>query len=358
MSVLSEVDAPVGLVADPPDPAMLPESARVLLMATSKWVSQSLYVAAKLGIADLVADEPRTAAELAECTGTDARCLHRILRAIASVGVFAEDTEGRFAQTPMSEYLRANVPGSLRDAVVFFGEDFTWRPYGSILHTVRTGRPAFNHLNGVPDMFAYFAQHPESQEIFDGAMLALSGDSITNIAEQFDFGGLGTVVDIGGGQGFLVAEILKANPATRAILFDQASVLTGAPAVLARNGVADRAELVPGSFFESIPAGGGAYILKSVLHDWNDDQCVDILSRVRRQIGDRHEARLLVIEAVVPPLNAWGFAKFMDVEMMVNVGGIERTELEWRSLFTRSGFALADIVDINPPNSILVGQPT
>ncbi|MFC0437085.1 methyltransferase [Kutzneria buriramensis] len=342
-----------GLVADPPDTALLPESAQILLMATSKWVSQSLYVAAKLGIADVLADGPRTPAELAEATGTHARSLHRILRAIASVGVFAEDTDGRFGQTPLSEFLRADVPGSLRQAVIFFGEDFTWRPYGRILDTVRTGAPVFNKLNDVPDMFAYMAKNPESQEIFDGAMLALSGDSISDITERYDFAAAGKVVDIGGGQGFLVSEILRANPDTTAILFDQQSVVDGA--VTGEFG--DRVELVAGSFFETVPGGGDTYILKSVLHDWNDDQCADILGRVRKAIGDRADARLLIIEAVVPPLNAWGFAKFMDVEMMVNVGGVERTEAEWRDLFARAGFVLSDIVDINPPNSILVGRP-
>jgi hypothetical protein len=342
-----------GLVADPPDTALLPESAQILLMATSKWVSQSLYVAAKLGIADVLADGPRTPAELAEATGTHARSLHRILRAIASVGVFAEDTDGRFGQTPLSEFLRADVPGSLRQAVIFFGEDFTWRPYGRILDTVRTGAPVFNELNDVPDMFAYMAKNPESQEIFDGAMLALSGDSISDITERYDFSAAGKVVDIGGGQGFLVSEILRANPDTTAVLFDQQSVVDGA--VTGEFG--DRVELVAGSFFETVPGGGDTYILKSVLHDWNDDQCADILGRVREAIGDRADARLLIIEAVVPPLNAWGFAKFMDVEMMVNVGGVERTEAEWRHLFARAGFVLDDIVDINPPNSILVGRP-
>ncbi|MEC3974262.1 methyltransferase [Amycolatopsis sp. H20-H5] len=350
MTAINEID---GLVADPPDTAMLPESAQILLMATSKWVAQSLYVAAKLGIADLLADGPQTPAELATATGTHSRSLHRILRAVASVGVFAEDTEGRYGQTPLSEYLRDGIPGSLRQAVIFFGEDFTWRPYGQILETVRTGVPVFNQINAVPDMFAYMGEHPESQEIFDGAMLALSGDSISDITERHNFAEAGKVVDIGGGQGFLISEILSANPAVSAILFDQASVLDGA--VTAEFG--DRVELVAGSFFETVPGGGDTYILKSVLHDWNDDQCTDILGRVREAIGDRPDARVLVIEAVVPQLNGWGFAKFMDVEMMVNVGGVERTEVEWRELFTRAGFVLDEIVEINPPNSILVGRP-
>ncbi|MEU5264155.1 methyltransferase [Amycolatopsis sp. NPDC021455] len=350
MTAINETE---GLVADPPDTALLPESAQILLMATGKWVAQALYVAAKLGVADLVADGPRTPAELAAATGTHARSLHRILRAIASVGVFAEDTEGRYGQTPLSECLRDDVPGSLRQAVIFFGEDFTWRPYGRILDTVRTGAPVFNAINDVPDMFAYMAEHADSQRIFDGAMLALSGDSIGDITERYDFAGAGKVVDIGGGQGFLVSEILRANPGTTAVLFDQQSVLDGA--VTGEFG--DRVELVAGSFFETVPAGGDTYVLKSVLHDWTDDQCADILARVRRAIGDRPDARVLVVEAVVPRLNAWGFAKFMDVEMMVNVGGVERTEAEWRALFTRAGFVLDEIVEISPPNSILVGRP-
>jgi hypothetical protein len=308
-------------------------------------------------VADLLTDGPVTVAELAARTGTHERSLYRVMRAIASVGVFAENTDGRFGQTGLSEYLRTDVPGSLRAAVIFFGEDFTWRPYGQILETVRTGTPVFNQLNDVRDMFAYFETHPESQAIFDGAMLALSGDSIADITAQFDFSGFGTVVDVGGGQGFLVSEILKASPGTRAVLFDQASVLAGAGAVLEHNGVADRVTLEPGSFFTSVPGGGDAYILKSVLHDWNDDQCADILSRIRARIGDDTNARLLIIEAVVPALNAWGFAKFMDIEMLVNVGGVERNEQDWRALFTRAGFELESIVDLNPPNSILVGRP-
>ncbi|MFD9893569.1 methyltransferase [Amycolatopsis sp. NPDC059027] len=350
MTAINEIE---GLVADPPDTALLPESAQILLMATGKWVAQALYVAAKLGIADLVADGPRTPAELAATTNTHSRSLHRILRAIASVGVFAEDAEGRYGQTPLSEYLRDDVPGSLRQAVIFFGEDFTWRPYGRILETVRTGTPVFNRINDVPDMFAYMGRNPESQRIFDAAMLALSGDSISDITERYDFSGAGKVVDVGGGRGFLVSEILKANPATTAVLFDQQSVVDSA--VTGEFG--DRVTLVPGSFFETVPGGGDTYILKSVLHDWNDDQCAEILGKVRAAIGDRPGARVLVIEAVVPRLNSWGFAKFMDVEMMVNVGGVERTEAEWRALFTRAGFALDRIVEITPPNSILVGRP-
>jgi hypothetical protein len=339
-----------------PDPAQLPEPVQLLLLVTSKWISQSISAAAKLGIADLLAGGPRTLEELARETDCDARTLHRVLRAIATVGVFAELPDGRIALTPLAEYLRSDVPGTMRHMAIMTGEDFMWRPYGHLLHTLRTGEQAFEHVYG-ERIFDYMERHPQLEAVFNNAMTAFTEESADEIAIDLDLTGARIVADVGGGHGHLVASLLGANPGLTGILFDRPHVVDGAGPVLGRTGVTDRVTCVGGDFFRAVPPGADAYVLRTVLHDWSDDECVQILRNVRTALDGRPGGRLVILETVVSPGNEWDFGKLMDIEMLVNVGGQERTEDEWRALLERSGFRLEGVEPTMPPLSIIAGRP-
>jgi len=340
--------------ASPPDPALLPENVQLLLLITSKWVAQSIYVVAELGIADLVTEGPQSVEVLAEATDSHARSLHRFMRVAASVGVLAETFNGEFVSTPLSDLLRSDVPGSLRSFARMMNADFTWVPYGDVLHTVRTGEVAFARRTGKRNMFEWFADHPAEEAIFNEAMTGLTHDSADSIARSWPFSAGTTIADLGGGEGLLLSAILRATPGATGLLFDRPEVVDAARCRLASAGLGERSRCVGGDLFTSVPEGADVYILKSVLHDWDDDECRLILTNVRRACTKRG-ARLLVIEPVIPPLNEWDFGKLMDIEMMVNVGGRERTEPEWRDLFTSAGFMLSAIHDTTPPVWILEG---
>ncbi|MBA2558655.1 MAG: O-methyltransferase [Propionibacteriales bacterium] len=346
-----------GLLAAPPDPAQLPESVQMLLLVTGKWVSQSIYVTAKLGLADLLAKEPQTAEQLAAATGVAPTPLYRCLRAAASVGVFQEHPGGIFTLTPLAETLMTDVAGSMRHAAIMFGEDFMWRPYGHIMHTVRTGQVAFNELFGVRDMFEYFKAHPDVEAVFNDAMTGLTTGSAAETAESYDFSRFGCVADIGGGHGYLLASILAQHPKVQGLLFDRPGVIEGAENVLAEARVEERVIRSGGDFFEAVPAGADAYVIKSVLHDWDDEQCLQILRNVLVALDGKPDGRVIIVESIVPELNEWDFSKLMDIEMMVNVGGRERTRTEWAALLERSGFQLTDVIPSVPPNWIIEGTP-
>jgi hypothetical protein len=312
-------------------------SATLTRMIVGFQVSQAIHVAASLGVADLLAGGPRTSDELAAETGTHAQSLYRLLRALASVGVFHEEDGRSFSLTPMGELLRSDVPGSLHGWAAFIGRPYFRESWTALEHSIRTGENAFRHVHGT-DVWSYRAQRPEESAIFDRAMQSLTGGSNEALLEAYDFGHFHTVVDVGGGNGALLAALLSAYPDLRGIVFDQPHVVSNAGALLDAAGVADRCELVGGSFFEEVPAGGDAYVLKSIIHDWEDEESIAILEACGRAMHDG--ALLLLIERIVGPPNEDARTKFGDLNMLVNPYGRERTIDEWDGLLRASGFVL------------------
>jgi hypothetical protein len=281
-------------------PAGGPSAALLALqnLILGKWIAQAVSVAAKLGIADLLTDGPRDCDELARANQVDAAALYRVLRALASVGVFVEVDERRFGLTPMAEFLRSDVQGSLRAVATMAGEEWTWRPWGELYRSVKTGERAFDQIFGMPP-FAYLAENPGAAAVFDEAMTGWSMQNSAAVADAYDFSGIRTLMEVGGGHGYLLATILKANPSLRGILYDTAEVTEGAKARIAAEGLTDRCSIVAGDFFASIPEGADVCILKSVIHDWDDQSAATILRNCGRAVGPG--GRVLLAEMVIPP---------------------------------------------------------
>jgi hypothetical protein len=327
----------------------------MLRMTNAFQVSQAIHVAATLGIADLLEDESRSMDDLAEATGTHAPTLYRLLRALASVGVFAETPDGRFGLTPLAEYLRTDAPGSLRAWAMQVGQPYFWASWGHLLHSVRTGESAFPELHGTT-AWEYRAAHPEEDAIFNAAMTSLSAGVVEAVVQSYDFSGISVLADVGGGEGGLLAAILAANPGLRGVLFDQSHVVATAGALLERAGVADRCEVIGGSFFEAVPAGADAYLLKSIVHDWDDNVVIEILRTCRKAIAGT--GRLLVVEPIIRPGNEPDSAKFSDLNMLVMLGGRERTADDFGRLYAEAGFRLTEIIPTGSPFNILEGTPS
>jgi hypothetical protein len=311
---------------------------------------QAIHVAAKLALADLVADGPKTVVELAETTHTHGQSLGRFLRALTSLGIFAEDKEGRYRQTPLSDTLRGNHPESLRRWAMMLGAHFVWRPCGELEETIRSGRTAFDRIY-CAQFFCYLAEHPDDAAVFNAAMSSLPA-YIAAIVDAYDFSGFHRIVDVGGGHGAKLAAILSANPNVGGVLYDLPAVVAGASAL--RSGpMVDRCEIIGGDFFEEVPADADAYLLSGIIHDWNDEDAVKILKNCRRAI--RADGRLLLIETVLTPSSDPARA-LMDVLMMVLTGGRERTEAEFRSLLREAGFSLTQVIS-TAGHSIIESQP-
>ncbi|MQA86762.1 MAG: methyltransferase [Streptosporangiales bacterium] len=322
--------------------------------------AQILHVAARLGLADVLADGPKTSAEVAAATETHPPSLHRLLRALACLGVVTEIEAGRFELTPEGAQLRSDTPESIRGLVMLFCGDEVWRAWGNLLHSVRTGGSAFEYVTGMPP-FEFLAAHPEQSATFDAAMADHTRKVAPEIIAGYDFGRFSTIVDVGGGDGTLMAAILRAVPAARGILFDLPAGVEPAPTTLKSAGVADRCRVVAGSFFKSVPEGGDAYLLKSVIHDWDDDRAAAILRTCRSAMGPA--SSLQVIEPVLPPriespAEITGLV-MSDINMLVNTGGRERTEVEFRSLFAAAGLDVTAVVGPFAPSGyrVIEGAP-
>ena len=314
------------------------------------WVSRAIYIAAKLGIADYLQNQPKTAEELAALTDTHAPSLYRLLRALASVGVFVEDSDRRFGLTPLAATLQSQARYSLRfTAIAELGSEH-YLGWGNLMHSVKTGETAFNHAAGM-SIWDYYSQHPEDSKSFNRAMTDVTATVIEAVLESYDFSSFNTVVDVGGGRGHLIAAILKTNSTLKGILLDLPAVIEDAPAQLVANGVAERCVLVAGSFFESIPVGGDAYLLKWIVHDWDDAQAIAILKNCHQAMPDN--SKLLLIEQVISPRNGLSFAQLMDLNMLVTMGGRERTAAEYRSLLQATGFQLTRIIPTLSPVSVI-----
>jgi ubiquinone/menaquinone biosynthesis C-methylase UbiE len=308
-------------------------------MITSYWTSISIHVAAKLKIADLMKDGPKSTDQLAQATHTQPQALYRLLRALSSVEIFSEDAQGRFSLTPMAECL-LDVHGSQRAVALMMGDEH-FRTWGELLYSVQTGKPAFDHIYGKP-VFDWLSEHPDQAKIFDAAMTGFHGPETQAMIDAYDYTGIGTLVDIGGGNGTVLSAVLKKYPALQGILYDLPGVIDRAKKHLADAGLAVRCQTIAGSFFEAAPSGGDAYQMRHIIHDWTDEQCHTILSHIRKVIP-KH-GKLLVIEMVIKPRNEPQPAKWLDLNMMVIPGGKERTEAEYRDMYAKTGFHLERIV--------------
>jgi O-methyltransferase/methyltransferase family protein len=307
-------------------------------------ISQAIHVAAVLGIADLLAEGPRTSGALAEATASDPDALYRLLRALAAVGVFEERDGKQFALTALGAPLRADAPDSIAAWAAFIGRPYYRDAWSALPDSVRTGENAFLLAHG-KRVWEYRATRPDEGAIFDRAMAANSRLVTRSLIDAYDFGRFETIVDVGGGTGALLAALLAEYPRLRGILFDQPHVVSGVD-------LGPRAEVVAGSFFDAVPAGGDAYLLKWIIHDWEDEEAAAILRTIRRR-----DAPVLVVERVVGPPNEDAEAKFSDLNMLVGPGGRERTLEEFRVLFDAAGFALVADVPTEGAMHVLEAAP-
>ena len=332
--------------------------ARVRSMIYGPWVAASLHTVAELRIADLLAREPRSAAELAAAAGVRPDPLRRVLRVLVAHGVFAERADGRFEQNELSDLLREDVNGSLRPSVLLHGSGARWVLWPQMLHTLRTGETAFSKVHGV-EVFDYLARHEEDARLFNGVMSQGSALLAAEIVAGYDFGQFRTIVDVGGGHGLLLSRLLEAIPMARGVLFDLPEVIEGARAALAARGLADRCALVGGSFFDAVPSGGDGYIMKWILHDWDDAACHTILRNIRSVIPP--DGRVVVVDRLTPERvtddASLRVNLLMDLNMLVTHTGRERTEKEFRRLFEQTGFALASVRTTATAHGILEGVP-
>jgi hypothetical protein len=336
------------------DPSQTPPDAALAQLVFGKCVSMAISVVAKLRVADLLADGPKAPADLATRTKTHAPSLYRVLRTLASVGVFDEQSDGRFALTPMGEYLRTGVKGSLRGIADYCGSDWSWRAWGHLLESVRTGRTAFDVVFGEP-AFDYLGKYPDESAVFNEGMTGFSSNIAPAVAEAYDFAPFGTVVDVGGGHGVLLTTILRAYPGVNGVVFDSPHVVAGAEDAIREAGLEGRCRAVGGDFFRGVPAGGDAYLMKHIIHDWPDDRAATILRNCRE--GVNPGGKLLLVEMVIAPGNAADFGKVVDLEMLVVASGRERTEAEYRTLLAGSGWRLTRVLPTESPTKIVEAEP-
>ncbi len=318
----------------------LTPAAELMKLINGFWMTQAVYVAAKLGIAEQLAGGAKSAAELVEQISVSERPLHRLLRALASVGVFAERQDGRFELTPMANSLRADVPGSLKPMALMRGE-WQYGAWSKLLHCITTGGSAFEKLFGQP-MFDFLATDPQRGALFDAAMTSIHGRETQLLLDVYDFGAGNLVIDIGGGNGSLLSAILRKHSKLHGLLFDLPSVIERAKSNDALNDVRERLAFQSGSFFESVPANDGIFLMRHIIHDWNDEQSTTILKHCRSAMSVT--SRLLIAEFVIPQGNEPFLGKWFDLAMLVGPGGQERTADEYSALLAASGLRMTRIV--------------
>jgi O-methyltransferase/methyltransferase family protein len=321
-------------------PAISPLAA-LLKLVNGAWFTQALYVAAKLRFADLLAGGPMSVEELASQAGTHPRSTARLLRALAMFGVFHEDASSRFGLSPMAEHLRSDHSHSLHHWAVLQGEPWHWQAWGALLENVKTGVTAFDSSSG-RSLFDFLEHEPTAGDCFAAAMSELSSLSTSSIVKSYDFSSFRRVVDIGGGEGVLLQHLLEAYPTMQGVLFDREAVLAKARERLSGTPLAQRMEYQSGSFFDSVPKGGDAYLLKHILHDWNDETAGKLLRACLEQLGPY--TRLLIVEYLLPSGNAFCHGKMLDLEMLVMCGGQERTQEEMKTLLAENGLSLERVI--------------
>ncbi len=343
----------------PPDSLSSSQLQQLERLRNGYMVSQAMYVVATLGIADVLRHGPLHCDELARSTGTNESMLYRVLRFLSSVGIFKEVSPRCFAVTSLGSGLRTDIAGSIRPMTILVSHESIQRAWSNLLHTVTTGDIAFDHAHGM-GFFDYIGEHPDVADAFHLAMSseATSSSSDTTIADAYDFSGMQRLVDVGGGEGRLLASILHAYPALHGTLFDLPEVVANAHEVLSAAGVADRCEVIGGDFFAAVPAGADGYLLQQIIHDWDDARASAILRRCRS--GMSPSSRLLVVETAIPPDDTDAFPVLQtDMQMMVLAGGLQRSDDGYRALFTEAGFQLSRIVPLGDASaySIFEGVP-
>ena len=316
-------------------------------------LSRAICTAAELGIADQIeAGKPRPVSELAVASGCHEEALRRMMRFLASQGLFREVGDGTFDHTPLSAVLRTDAVGSYRSGARMFHHMFAG--WDGLFHAVKTGTPGFDKVFGKP-IFDYVGEHPELGPILDAGMTSIHGYETEAMLDAYDFSGISVLADIGGGNGSLISGVLNRYPEMRGLLFDLGHVMGRAKANLEAGGLADRCTVLEGSFFETVPTGADAYLFRHIIHDWTDEQCIQILGHCRKVIPAG--GRLLVVECVVPEGNEPSISKAFDMTMMTFPGGLERTEKQFRKLFEMSGFELSSVTPTSSMVSVVEGKP-
>jgi hypothetical protein len=342
------------------DTPALPPGIALYYLGIGHYISRALALAASLRLGDALGGGPRTAEELGRVTETHAPSLRRVLRLLVSVDVLEEKSDGRFALRPMGELLRSDVPGSMLASVTLFAGERIQDGWKELEFCVRTGQPAFKKANpNETDPFASFVSDPAAAANFDKAMAAFAPQTAAAVAAAYDFSGIETLMDVGGGNGAILIGILSAHPKLRGAVFDRPDVAPRAKAHIEASGLSDRCQAVGGSFFEKIPSGPDAYLLKHVIHDWDDEQARAILRTVRA--AAKPGAKLLIVEGLYPEridtsLAGRGSAA-NDVNMLVSTGGRQRSETEFRALFASAGFRLTRIVPTPARVAVIEGEP-
>ncbi|MGO8947587.1 MAG: methyltransferase [Ktedonobacterales bacterium] len=328
-------------------------AAAVLRLIQGIHISQAVYVAAELGIADLLASGPQDAADLAQATETHEPSLYRVLRLLAALGLFTEVQPARFSLTPLGDRLRTGVPASMRAWAMLVETLGGVRSFEYLLHTVRTGEPGLKAAYGV-EVFEFLAERPENARRFDATMSARTAAFASSVAAGYDFSPMRNLVDVGGGNGMLLAVILQRHPHLQGTLFDTAAVVSRASATLENADVADRCRVIAGDFFAAVPEGADGYLLANVLHDWDDNRAVAILRNCRS--GLPKDGRVLVIERLIPEdPSAAAPTLLSDINMLVFTGGRERTNAEYESLFNAAGLRLSSVQPVVVPYGVLEG---
>jgi hypothetical protein len=315
----------------------------------SKWISKPIYVVAELGIPDMLSDGPKSVDELAQMSKTHAPSLYRVMRALASLGIFSQTSDGRFELTPMAECLKA---GAMRSIALMFHSDWHDKAWGNLLQSVRTGEVAFDSVHGMP-IFDWFEENRQAERVYNEANAIKAMTSHRAIIDVYDFSGIDILTDVGGGNGALMAEILNANPKMRGIVVDLPSVTKGAKELIQARGLQTRCKVMDCNFFKEIPAGSDAYLMSHILHDWNDEHCQTILKNCHKAMIPG--SKLLVLEAVIPPGNEFSISKLLDLEVFVIGGGRERTEGEFKDLLEASGFKLSQTIPTKESISVIEG---
>jgi len=330
-----------------------PSTPALFEVETTCWLSQAIYVAAKLGIADLLRDGPQSCVALATSSNSDAPSLFRLMRALSSVGIFAHLGRDRFALSRLAESLQTDVRGSLRAIVITIGE-IHYQACGSLLHSVQTGSPAFNTLFGT-SLFAYLQQNVDAADAFNQGMANASSMLAYAVLMAYDFAGISSIVDIGGGQGNVLEKILQFTPAITGTVFDTASTIEKAKQVLGNDVWSRRCSYVIGDFFTSAPQGADAYLLCGLIHDWDDRRAIRILKNCRRAMPE--QGRVLLVDMVVPDLDATSSNKLPDLNMLALTGGRERTKAEFHVLLDAADYKLTRIIPTMAPQSIIEAVP-
>jgi len=318
-------------------------------MITGYWISQAIYAAAKFNVADHLTQGPASVDTIAAAESAHPDALYRLLRALASVGVFAETEPRVFTLTPLADQLRGDAPGS-KKALALMSGDEQFRSWAEIEYSIQTGKKAFDKVYEKP-IFDYLGEHPDKAKIFDAAMVGIHGRESNALINAYDFAGIDVLADIGGGNGSQISGVLKHHTNMKGVLFDLPHVIERAQEPIAADGLTDRCQLVSGSFFESIPPGADAYMMRHIIHDWDDEKSLTILKNCHRAMSA--DSKLLIVESVIPAGNEPFGGKLLDLVMMLIPGGKERTEEEYRLLLGQAGFELSRVVPTETEISVV-----